>query len=378
MAVRRRLRSIVHRLAMGTLNIALEGLEDLENTVQGWFEDPPVDDEEDLALDPYADELDDDLGDEELIEDTEAYLDAVEEIEGDIAELEMELDVELGESGTVLPFPVTPGEETSVWSKTQILSPRLDGKRKSITQVGIPPEPRNGRPLAVPFLDAETGSPILQLRGKKNKFGSTRHVVISNDKIPAWAKLKMVGIQVTVHGWQSDEEAQAIPEGKQRIYVFREEAFGKGYEGVDSNVTIKLVDVDCSRATIAKILAEAFEMDAGDITDWHIRQAKNGPPKKDKTMSPVPLYAKSLRVDDGGNLLPQKGWNPLMLDIDAPLGLRDYPMLEHVEDGDRVAMKIALGPLGQKRTDSLFCSVSLLVAIEADSVLGMAGAVTGR
>lgn len=359
MAVRRRLSSLVHRLAMGTINIALEGLEDLENTVQGWFEDPPVDDDEDMALDPYADDLDD----EELIEETELYLDAVEEIEDDIAELEMELDVELGAAGTVLPFP-QPAQQPL-------------GVKKQISQVGMSKDPGKGRALAIPFLDAETNAPILQLHGKKKKFGKPLQVVIGNDKIPAWGKLKIVGLQVTVHGWQSEEDANPTPEGKQRIFVFREEDLGQGEEGLESNVTTVLVDKDCSRATIAKVLAKAFEMDLGDITDRHIGQAISGPPKS-KLVPHVPLYAKSLRVDDGGNLFPQKGWNPLTLNMDAPGGLRDYPVLEHLEDGERVTMQIALGPLGEKRTEVLFVSVSLLVSIESDSVMDMAGVLMGR
>lgn len=372
MSIRRRLRSAVHRITMGTLNIALEGLEDLENTVEGWFEDPPVDDDEDLALDPYADELDDDLeddlDDEEFIEETEAYLDAVDEIEGDIAQLEMELDVELGEAGTVLPFP-----------RVSTTRP-MRGEPKMAVQLGVKQDPKGmGTGFhPVPFLDAETNSPILQLRGKKNKFGETRRVVISNDKIPAWAKLKVVGLQVTVHGWQSEEELKSVPEGKERIFIFNEDELGHGEEGLESNVEIVLVDKGCSRATVAKILAEAFEMEVGDITDRLVKLALHGPPKSD-LVPHVPLFAKSLRVDDGGNLLGQKGWNPLTLSMDEPMGLREYPLLEHLEDEDsRVTMKVALGPLGEKRTEALICSISLLVSIEADSVMDVAGGLTGR
>jgi len=377
---------------MGSLNVALEGLEDVENRVDLWFKGPAVDDEEDLALDALADGLDDDidaeLEDEELIEETEAYLDAVEAIEDDLAALDMELDVDLDAEGIVLPFPaVAPGSIGAVELKKPAGSvPFLDGLPSISDHIRMNSRLQNSggidpkkRPISIPFLDAETGSPILELYGKKKKFGKARTVVIHDAKIPTWAKLKVTGLQVTVHGWQPEEDEQVIPEGKQPIYVFREEDLGKGKEGLESNVETVLVDKGCSRATIAHILADAFDMDVGDISDRYIGQAMSGPPKTNKVPH-FPLYAESLRVDDGTNLLGQKGWCPLTAvdpDAHAPMALREYPVLEHLEDDDvRVRMDVALGPIGRKYSKPLLVSVSLLVSIEADSV--MDGMVMGR
>jgi len=385
MGVRSRLSSVVQHFAIDVLEGLLSRFESDEDggrsaSISGAFDggvdsglneveagasfggDLGDDDEIDADLDALEAELDAEI---DALE-AEAYLDAVDDIEDDLMRLEMEIDTDLGGS-PVLSFP---SKESPV-DRRGVIETRLKGARRMPLQCSerASKHPRwaKFRSVAVPFVDSETGLPVLALKGKKNKFGPEREIVIPVGKIPSCAHFQIVGVRLTVHGWQRSEKASEAPEGKMRIRV------PGGPKKADTGADDTVVLVDASpfrRSAVANVLAEALCLEPGDITDDQIKFAIKSVPI-DNELPPVPLYANELRIEDRGNLLPNHGWTPLKAVGGIKYGtcaLREYPTLTLRSGGDGISMKVALGPIGVKRKEPLFCSVSLLVKIQQDGV----------
>ncbi len=250
----------------------MESLEDFQNSMVGALEDTVVDTDE--SLDPIADQLDDEF---EELQEFEEEMDDLEVLE------------EVDDGGKVLPFALHPVHKSGV------------GK---------------GRLVPLSFVDPQTGSPVIQLTGRKKKFGKPSRIVIRGGSLPDYSQVQIAGLQVTLH---------------------------EAWQNLDRSLPPVIDDEE---------LNERLEQ----------LQARDGE-------SAMPLFGRSLRVGDGSNLFVSSGWNPMrhfatdQVDMTGPCALRNYPIVEHYSDDDGIAMELALGPMGKARKRPVYASVSLLVHV---------------
>lgn len=203
-----------------------------------------------------------------------------------------------------------------------------------------------GRPMVIPFVD-EAGSPILRLFGKEATIGPSIKVILPSARIPSGMRLRLQGLRVKVHG------GHGTVGSKEDRLSFAE----LDHESPD-------------RSALVRILARALRVDDEEITGEDVHRAFHALTRLRRPSGQrVLVCAHDLRLDDGGNLLPQRGWNPITEDADEPFALRARPLLMHLDEDHRLEMRLALGALGEERSEPLVCTVSAVLTIEHDEGL---------